>query len=124
VRQFLKPETVALMNSYEVYNVGQSAGVVNAMMTTAACHGLAFGMGVAVIRDPVLMGQPKACVGQFAWSGTSGCYFYVNKEQGLAGLFCTHARPIWSYNHRDQFANLACRLGNQLKLPRFCACLG
>ncbi len=64
--------------------------------------GFGFGLGGAVIRDPVANGIPGS-VGTYGWGGTGNTYFFVDREEDVSGVFFTQLRPSGTYPVRSRF---------------------
>ncbi len=95
----LAPGTVALMASNHLApEVGPYGNPPHA--------GHDFGLGVRVLRDPGLAGQPDG-VGSFGWSGLAHTDFWVDPANEVVGVFMTQLiAPQPGVSVPQQFRNL------------------
>ena len=68
-------------------------------------RGIGFGLSGAVMVDPVLAEVPGS-PGDFSWGGAASTYFWVDRQQGLVGLFLTQLAPSDAYPLRDLMRTL------------------
>jgi CubicO group peptidase (beta-lactamase class C family) len=55
-------------------------------------HGVGFGLGFAVVADPV-PGKVPSTAGEFAWGGAAGTEFWVDPAEGITAAFYTQVLP-------------------------------
>ena len=79
-RQYLRPETFALMASD---HVGKDSGVARDYLYFPG-DGFGFGLGFAVRTDSGNAKPPSpGSLGELKWDGASGCYFIIDRKQDL-----------------------------------------
>lgn len=96
----LSPKTIELMtanhmpsdlNSFSAHDMGGMAPV-----------GGGFGLGVAVLIDPVkgsILGTP----GEYHWSGSAHTSFFIDPKEELIGMILTQALPPGAFTINKQF---------------------
>jgi len=72
---------------------------------SAELLGFGYGLGGAVIRDPIANGIPGS-QGTYGWGGTGNTYFFVDRAENVSGVFFTQLRPSGTYPVRGQFRTL------------------
>lgn len=79
-RQYLKPETFALMATD---HIGRDSGVARDYFYFPG-DGFGFGLGFAVRTEPGdAKPPPPGSLGELKWDGASGCYFVIDRKQDL-----------------------------------------
>ncbi|HET7158564.1 MAG TPA: serine hydrolase domain-containing protein, partial [Burkholderiales bacterium] len=63
-------------------------------------NGYGFGLSVAVRRGDGISGVMSSR-GEFHWAGSTGTYFWVDREEALAVVFMAHAPGPIRYYHRQ-----------------------
>ena len=77
-RQYLKPETFALMTAD---HIGKDSGIARDYLYFPG-DGFGFGLGFAVRTDPGnAKPPPPGSLGELKWDGASGCYFLIDRKQ-------------------------------------------
>jgi CubicO group peptidase (beta-lactamase class C family) len=67
--------------------------------------GIGFGLGLAVVRDPVLM-KTHSSPGLYYWGGVASTAFWVDPAEELTALFFTQLMPSSTYPIRPQLRQL------------------
>ena len=79
-KQYLKPETFALMTSD---HIGPDSGVARDYFYFPG-DGFGFGLGFGVRTDPGnAKPPPPGSLGELKWDGASGCYFVIDRRQDM-----------------------------------------
>ncbi len=68
-------------------------------------EGIGFGLGFAVVRDPVAWRVPSS-PGQYYWGGAASTAFFVDPAEELTVLFFTQLMPSSTYPLRPQLRQL------------------
>jgi CubicO group peptidase (beta-lactamase class C family) len=90
--RLMSPKTVRLMTANhlpdgaEIADLSPSADAFN----ESGYRGIGFGLGVAVMLDPVRAGIPGTA-GEFAWGGMASTAFFVDPQEDMAVVFMTQA---------------------------------
>jgi CubicO group peptidase (beta-lactamase class C family) len=79
--RILSPKTVDLMASNHLPD-----GVTRGAAGGGTAGGEGYGLGVRVVMDPAKAGNLTSA-GVFGWSGAAGTHFFVDREEGLVGVF-------------------------------------
>ena len=78
--RLLSPKTVELMAQNHLTPAAMAAGGVS--------PGTGWGLGVAVLVDPVLKGN-LGSAGEFGWSGAASTHVLIDPKEDLVALYCT-----------------------------------
>lgn len=78
--RLLSPKTVELMSQNHLTPAAMAAGGVS--------PGTGWGLGVAVLVDPVVKGN-LGSVGEFGWSGAASTHVLIDPKEDLVALYCT-----------------------------------
>ncbi|MFX0594305.1 serine hydrolase domain-containing protein [Melissospora conviva] len=73
--------------------------------TETTLEGVGFGLGFAVIEDPVLSRVPSS-TGEFYWGGLASTAFWVDPVEEITALFFTQLMPSSTYPLRPQLRQL------------------
>jgi CubicO group peptidase (beta-lactamase class C family) len=68
-------------------------------------HGVGFGLGFAVVEDPVAM-RVTASRGELSWGGAASTSFIVDRAEGITALFFTQLLPSSTHPIRTQLRQL------------------
>ena len=79
--RILSPKTIDLMASNHLPD-----GVTRGAAGGGTAGGEGYGLGVRVVVDPAKAGNLTSA-GVFGWSGAAGTHFFVDREEGLVGVF-------------------------------------
>jgi CubicO group peptidase (beta-lactamase class C family) len=79
--RILSRKTIDLMASNHLPD-----GVVRGAAGGGTAGGEGYGLGVRVVIDPAKAGNLTSA-GVFGWSGAAGTHFFVDREEGLVGVF-------------------------------------
>jgi CubicO group peptidase (beta-lactamase class C family) len=88
--RLLSPKTVALMTANQLPDGKEIADLSPAAdaFNESGYRGIGFGLGVAVMLDPVRAGIPGTA-GEFAWGGMASTAFFVDPAEDMAVVFMT-----------------------------------
>ena len=75
------------------------------MFAEAGSEGVGFGLGFAVVQDPVAY-RTLTSAGEFAWGGLASTAFWVDPVEDLVVLFLTQLVPSSTYPIRTQLRQL------------------
>jgi CubicO group peptidase (beta-lactamase class C family) len=79
--RILSRKTIDLMASNHLPD-----GVTRGAAGGGTAGGEGYGLGVRVVTDPAKAGNLTSA-GVFGWSGAAGTHFFVDREEGLVGVF-------------------------------------
>ena len=68
-------------------------------------HGVGFGLGFAVVQDPVKY-KVLTSAGELAWGGAASTAFWVDRAEGVTAMFFTQLQPSSTYPLRTVFRQL------------------
>jgi CubicO group peptidase (beta-lactamase class C family) len=68
-------------------------------------HGVGFGLGFAVVQDPVKY-KVLSSVGELSWGGAASTAFWVDRAEDLTAMFFTQLQPSSTYPIRTVFRQL------------------
>lgn len=75
--------------------------MAQSLFSETTFDGIGFGLGFAVLLDPVKSGMPGS-IGEFGWGGAASTYFWVDPLQQLCVIFMTQLMPSNAYPLRRQ----------------------
>ncbi|WP_293610349.1 serine hydrolase [Ponticaulis sp.] len=104
--RLLSPKTVEYMMSNHLPGGSTMGGMGDEMFSESNMAGNGFGLGGAVVVDPILMNQPSS-EGTFSWGGLASTFFWIDPEEDMIGIQMTQMIPSSSYPIRPQFQQLA-----------------
>lgn len=88
----LGPRTVAHMTTNHMPGGADLAGYGRPLYAETPFHGVGFGLGFAVVLDPVRYGPPTGR-GEFGWGGAASTVFWVDPVEDLAVVLLTQLMP-------------------------------
>ena len=108
-KQILKPETVALMTQdqtkdAELLDISDSyTTLVNGIGTDALGTlnlepGHGFGLGFAVVIDPIAAKRESQAKGEYFWGGANSTHFFINPKKKLVAVFMTQVGSVGAPN--------------------------
>ena len=71
----------------------------------APLRGSGFGLGFAVVQDPVA-GRTLTSAGEFSWGGAASTAFYVDPVEKITASFFTQFVPSSAYPVRSQLRQM------------------
>ena len=93
----LKPETVALMKSNQLGEVG-----LNNFRTNTNNKGYGYGMGVRTLMDQKIE-NTLSPIGEFGWDGAAGAYCLIDTDNKLSIFYAQHVNGcsyVYSHVHK------------------------
>jgi CubicO group peptidase (beta-lactamase class C family) len=66
---------------------------------------MGFGLGFAVVRDPVRAQLPTSA-GEYSWGGMASTAFWVNPAEQLVVVFLTQLVPSTTFDFRGQLKSI------------------
>ena len=98
--RILAPETVAKMRTNHLPDA-----LVPIDLGTYISPGYGFGLGFAVMVDPVASPEPDHA-GVFRWAGAANTFFWIDPEAELIGMVWTQFTPFAAYDLEREFQTL------------------
>ena len=95
--RLLKPETVALMKSNQLGEVG-----LNNFRTNTNHKGYGYGMGVRTLMDQKIE-NTLSPIGEFGWDGAAGAYCLIDTDNKLSIFYAQHVNGcsyVYSHVHK------------------------
>jgi len=89
--RLLSPRTVRYMSQNHLPD-GADLGTFGRPFGEAPLAGLGYGLGVAVVRDP-LRSKVVSSMGELSWGGAASTAFFVDPSEELIVLFFTQLLP-------------------------------
>jgi CubicO group peptidase (beta-lactamase class C family) len=103
--RLLGPRTVAYMTRNHLPGGGDLESVGRRLTADAPAYGQGFGLGFAVMMDPVA-GRNLATAGEFSWGGAANTAFWVDPAEQLTVCFYTQLLPTSAHRIRPQLRPL------------------
>ncbi len=103
--RLLGPRTVDLMLSNHLPGGASYTALQPPPPSWPQMPGLGFGLGLAVVTDPVAAGSP-ASAGTGFWSGALNTEFFVDLTEDLAAMFFTQLEPYGALPLQRELAQL------------------
>jgi len=109
-KRILKQETVDLMTTnqtgelqFRLTTASKFIKVANGIVldsigTLNLEPGHDFGLGFAILKDPIQAGRTSSTKGEFFWSGANATHFFVNPSKKLIGIFMTQIASVGNPN--------------------------
>ena len=95
--RLLKPETVTLMKSNQLCEIG-----LNNFRTNNHNKGYGYGMGVRTLMDQKI-GNTLSPIGEFGWDGAAGAYCLIDTDNKLSIFYAQHVNGcsyVYSHVHK------------------------
>ena len=95
--RLLRPETVALMKSNQLCEIG-----LNNFRTNNHNKGYGFGMGVRTLMDQKIE-NTLSPIGEFGWDGAAGAYCLIDTDNKLSIFYAQHVNGcsyVYSHVHK------------------------
>ena len=103
--RLLSPRTVGYMARNHLPGGLDLESFGRPLFAEAPFRGVGFGLGFAVVIDPV-PGQVACSAGEISWGGAASTSFWVDQEAGLTVSFFTQLLPSSTYPIRPQLRQL------------------
>jgi CubicO group peptidase (beta-lactamase class C family) len=103
--RLLSPRTVAYMTANHLPGGADLESFGRPLYAEAPLRGSGFGLGFAVVIDPVA-GKTLTTAGEYSWGGAASTAFYVNPAEQLTVSFFTQLLPSRAYPLRSQLRQL------------------
>ncbi len=101
----LSPRTVAFMTRNHLPGGADLEAFGRPLYAEAPFRGVGFGLGFAVVLDPV-PGRTLSNEGEFSWGGAASTAFFVDPATGLTVSFFTQLLPSSAHPIRPQLRQL------------------
>ena len=95
--RLLRPETVALMKSNQLCEIG-----LNNFRTNSHNKGYGYGMGVRTLMDQKIQ-NTLSPIGEFGWDGAAGAYCLIDTDNKLSIFYAQHVNGcsyVYSHVHK------------------------
>ena len=95
--RLLRPETVALMKSNQLCEIG-----LNNFRTNSHNKGYGYGMGVRTLMDQKIE-NTLSPIGEFGWDGAAGAYCLIDTDNKLSIFYAQHVNGcsyVYSHVHK------------------------
>src|SRR3954451_19465895 len=103
--RLLGPRTVAYMTANHLPGGRDLEAFGRPLFAETTFEGVGFGLGFAVVEDPV-PGRSPGSPGEYAWGGAASTAFWVDPFERLTVLFFTQLLPSSTYPIRSQLHQL------------------
>jgi CubicO group peptidase (beta-lactamase class C family) len=103
--RILAPRTLKLMCANHLPGGADLAGLSRSLFSESTYAGVGFGLGFAVVFDPVRALLPSS-VGEFYWGGMASTAFWVDPVEELACIFMTQLTPSSATSIRRELRTL------------------
>ncbi|MBY8872389.1 beta-lactamase family protein [Micromonospora sp. PLK6-60] len=103
--RLLGPRTVRFMTRNHLPGGGDLASFAPEGFSETILDGIGFGLGFAVVLDPVPSRVPSS-VGEFYWGGLASTAFWVDPVEEVTALLFTQLMPSSTYPLRSQLRQL------------------
>ncbi|MBM0238078.1 beta-lactamase family protein [Micromonospora sp. ATA32] len=103
--RLLAPRTIRFMTSNHLPGGGDLASFRPEGFAETVLEGIGFGLGFAVVQDPVPAKVPSS-VGEFYWGGLASTAFWVDPVEQVTALLFTQLMPSSTYPLRSQLRQL------------------
>jgi CubicO group peptidase (beta-lactamase class C family) len=101
----LSPRTVRYMTSNHLPGGADLESFGRPLFAETPFRGVGFGLGFAVVLDPVA-GKTLGSPGEAFWGGAASTAFFVDQESGITASFFTQLLPSSSHPIRSQLRQL------------------
>jgi CubicO group peptidase (beta-lactamase class C family) len=103
--RLLSPRTVAYMTTNHLPGGADLAEFGRPLFAEAPFDGVGFGLGFAVVIDPV-PGRTVGSAGEYSWGGAASTAFFVDQATGVTASFFTQLLPSSAHPIRSQLRQL------------------
>jgi CubicO group peptidase (beta-lactamase class C family) len=99
--RLLSPKTIDYMRLNQLPNGADLAAMGQAVWSETNYEGIGFGIGWAVVIDPV-KANIVASVGEHHWGGAASTFFWLDPKEELFAVFLTQLLPSSTYPLRRE----------------------
>jgi CubicO group peptidase (beta-lactamase class C family) len=103
--RLLSPRTLRFMAANHLPGGGDLDEVGRPLFAETTFDGVGFGLGFAVVLDPV-RGKVPSSPGELSWGGAASTFFFVDAAEHLTALLFTQLLPSSTYPLRSQLRQL------------------
>jgi|HigsolmetaAR206D_1030411.scaffolds.fasta_scaffold00177_24 CubicO group peptidase (beta-lactamase class C family) len=103
--RLLSPRTVRFMTRNHLPGGRDLGQLATGGFTETTLEGIGFGLGFAVVEDPV-PGRLPSSVGEYYWGGVASTAFWVDPVEEITALFFTQLVPSSTYPLRAELRQL------------------
>ena len=107
-KRLLGSKTVRYMLSNHLPNNNDMAAMGQAQWSETTYEGIGFGLGFAVVVDPV-KAHIITSVGECHWGGAASTFFWIDPVEDLFVVFLTQLMPSSTYPIRRELRTLVCQ---------------
>lgn len=100
-QRLLAPGTVAFMRRNHLPGQRDMASMGQAVWSESSYDGIGFGLGFAVVLDPV-EARMLASEGEYHWGGAASTFFWIDPREELLVVFLTQLYPSSTYPIRRE----------------------
>lgn len=104
-QRLLSRKSVEYMRRNHLPNNRDMASMGQAVWSETSYRGVGFGLGFAVVIDPVAAGMISSA-GEHHWGGAASTFFWIDPEEDLYVVFLTQLFPSSSYPLRRELRSL------------------
>ena len=104
-QRLLGPKTVAYMRHNHLPENRDMAGMGQPVWSETSYDGIGFGLGFAVVVDPV-KAQMLTSPGEHHWGGAASTFFWIDPAEAMSVVFFTQLMPSSTYPLRREMRNL------------------
>ena len=104
-KRILARKTIELMSSNHLTGGVDLAEVASGRWSETSYHGIGFGLGFSVVKDPSMTLVPGSS-GELAWGGMASTAFWIDPFEDMAVVFMTQLVPSGTYNIRRELRTL------------------
>jgi CubicO group peptidase (beta-lactamase class C family) len=101
----VSPATLRMMTANHLPGGADLASLSRSMFSEATNAGVGFGLGFAVVFDPVRALVPSS-VGEFYWGGAASTAFWIDPVEDIAVIFMTQLMGSGTYPVRRELRTL------------------
>lgn len=104
-QRLLGRKSVEFMRMNQLPDGGDMASMGQAVWSESSYQGIGFGLGFAVVLDPVKAGFTSS-VGEHHWGGAASTFFWIDPAEDLFVVFLTQLYPSSTYPIRQELRTL------------------
>lgn len=104
-RHLVAPATLRMMTANQLPGGADLASMSRSMFSEATNAGVGFGLGFAVVFDPVKALVPSS-VGEFYWGGAASTAFWIDPVEDIAVIFMSQLMGSATYPVRRELRTL------------------
>ena len=103
--RLLGPKTIEYMTMNHLPGNQDLTDLSISALSETTNEGVGFGLGFAVIIDPV-KSQQVGSFGEYYWGGAASTIFWIDPAQDIIVIFLTQLMPSNTFNFRGQLKSL------------------